>query len=436
MKTTKIAASVLATAMIMSMTGCSMLGGGKAKQEVIDAADSFASNICALKASKVTAAMADLDDDKAAEIEFAFEAINSDDILSVIAGTLAYEIDEDSVEVDSKKGEASVDVVFTYVDANSVYEDVIADGGDEAAFIDALEDCDDVVEVEVTYEFTLEDDEWLVNDSKLKTFEKIFVFCSDAEAYEFGADFMEAYEGYSWWGADSDDTYADASYIDFWATYDYSMIDDEVEFYFTVEHDGVLVYTSDVTYSCDCYFYASDYTGEDVLPEGSYTVTLYLADGTLVDSGSTYVYVSDDAQTPVVAGDVDTETYWADPNSDWSDTISLWGWYDSNNGTFDFDGFYSNGDYVEYDLGTDDTSASALYYAFYLLPDGTAASADYSNPVADGTINFTGYNDGNFYECGMGYATSGTYLVIVAESEDAWDEGYGDWLCYSMCSVS
>ncbi len=436
MKTTKIAASVLATAMIMSMTGCSMLGGGKAKQEVLDAADSFASNICSLKASKVTAAMADLDDAKAEEIEFAFDAISSDAILSAIAGTLAYEIDEDSVEVDSKKGEASVDVVFTYVDANSVYEDVVADGGDEDDFIDALADCDDTVEVEITYEFTLDDDEWLVDDAKLKTFQSLFAFCEEAEAYEFGADFMEAYEGHSWWMADSDNTYSDAYYIDFWGEYDSSLLTESPELYFTVEHDGTLVYTSDISSSADCYFYASDY-GYDVLPEGTYTVTLYLADGTVVDSDSTYCYVSDvptSGGDVVVTGDVDTETYWDDPASAWADTISMWGWYDYNASGFG-EGYYAAGDMVEFDLITDDDNAGPLYYAFYALPDGTPGSADYDNPDADGVVDFYPYSFGNDYEFELGYADAGVYLVVVAESEAAWANGTGDWLCYSMCSV-
>jgi len=438
MNTRKFAASAVALSMIVSMTGCSLLGGGKAKEEVISAADSFASNVCSLKASKITGAVADMDEDFADGIAIILDAVSSDDVLSAIAGTLTYEIDEDSVEVDSKKGEASVDVVFTYVDADSVYADVTEDGGDVDAFIDALSDSDEVVEVETTIEFVLENDEWLVDDSELECLEDVYAFF-DAE-YEFGSDFMEAYEGYSWWNADTEDTYADAYYIDFWATYDYSLITEEPEFYFEVEHDGTLIYTSDVSYSCDCYFYADDYSEavNGYLPEGSYTITLYLADGTLVDSGSCYVYVSDAAAgTGSGAGTttgIDTEIYWDDPDSEWANTISSWGWYDYNISNVG-DGFYAYSDIVEFDLLTDDDSAGSLYYVYYYLSDGTYDSIDYDSPVDAGTINYTAYTNGNFYEFSFDYSDPGVYLIVIAESEAAWDNGDGDLLCHSMCVI-
>ncbi|MCQ2515386.1 MAG: hypothetical protein MJ094_00810 [Saccharofermentans sp.] len=410
----KIAASAMAVTMIMSMTGCSLLGGGKAKREVLDAADSFASNVCSLKASKVTGAMADLDDDQIEEIEFGFSCINDDAIFSAIASTLAYEIDEDSVEVDSKKGEASVDVVFTYVDAESVYEDVIDDNGSEEDFIDALGDCDDVVEVEVTLEFTLDDDEWLVDDAKLKTFEKIFAFMG--YEFEFGADFMEVYNGHSWWMADSDDNYSNASYIDFWGTYNSYDLTEDPELYFTVEHDGVLVYTSDITSSADCYFYASDYTGDDYLPEGTYTITLYLADGTVVDSDSTYVSLTTSGSssgTPVVSGEM----------------VALW-----ESGINDYWYSYSDGTGYAMDSGVYDTTESTIeytcqvydedtfadfpvYYEVYYSATGNTEDAEL---VYSSTIYPTEYSNGYFYEFQYnGALEEGSYFFAGATDSSA-----------------
>jgi len=415
MNTRKFAASAVALSMIVSMTGCSLLGGGKAKEEVISAADSFASNVCNLKASKVTGAVADIDDDTVEGIEFAFSYISSDDVLSAIAGTLAYEIDEDSVEVDSKKGEASVDVVFTYVDADSVYDDVINDGGDEDAFIDALGDCDDVVEVETTIEFVLEDDEWLVDDSELDCLEDVFAFC-EAE-YEFGTDFMEVYNGYSWYAADSDDTYTNAYYINFWATYDSSNITEYPEFYFTVEHDGSLVYTSETSYSCDCYFYASDYTGDDYLPEGSYTITLYLADGTMVDSGSTYVYLEDAGNEPgaPVAASGEYADLWADGINEYWYSYSDGSGYAMDSGIYD-----TSETTIEFTCEVLDEATFAdfpVYYEVYYSATGNTGDAEL---VYSSTIYPTEYSNGYFYEFQYnGTLEEGSYFFAGAENANA-----------------
>ncbi len=418
----KIAASAIAATMIMSMTGCSMLGGGKAKQEVIDAADSFASNICSLKASKVASAMADLDDDKVEEIEFSFEAISNDEILSAIAGTLAYEIDEDSVEVDAKKGEASVDVVFTYVDADAVYEDVIDDNGSEEDFIDALGDSDEVVEVEVTFEFTLDDDEWLVDDAKLKTLQSIFAFC-DAE-YSFtpslSADLVS--DSSRWYYTDSDNYYEATSSIE----YDIIPVDEaqEIEwnFYYEIYYNNSLVYTSDECvdqgYWIEAYFGIS-YDGAETddngnLAPGNYRCVMYTLDGDVLADATCEV-----AAATVSGGSTGGSI--SNIATAWENGINAY-WYTYANGSDSMaEGIYDVSETtIEYTCQVIDEATFAdfpMYYEVYYSATGSTDDAEF---IYSNTIYPTAYSNGYFYEFQYnGTLEEGSYFFAGAEDANA-----------------
>ena len=126
-RTKKTVSMILASSMLMSLCACQ----DKSMDEVLDLAEDVAKYTCDLDYKKLSKLTEDGDED----LEEIFEGIGDDGFREVIASTLEYEIDEDSLEKDGKKG-YTVDVTFTYVD----YEEVLED--DEIISVDDFEDAE------------------------------------------------------------------------------------------------------------------------------------------------------------------------------------------------------------------------------------------------------------------------------------------------------
>lgn len=187
---TKIFSLTVAAAITASCASCSLIpGAGGAKDEdIIDAADAFASALVKCDAGKIVKLTnEEKDSDAAEDLEALFGNEDYTDeqvkIAEAVAGTIEYEIDEDSVKID--KDEASVDVTFTMADYESVLEGEFADVDEAVA---AISDCDDTAEVEVTFEFALEDDEWLISNLGDKAYGKLYSF------YGIEVDLMPDFE--------------------------------------------------------------------------------------------------------------------------------------------------------------------------------------------------------------------------------------------------
>ncbi|MCR4688546.1 MAG: hypothetical protein K5745_03235, partial [Saccharofermentans sp.] len=155
---TKTLCVAISASMVFSVAGC--LGGGKAKAEVIDAADAFGSAVKKGIPSKIIKLTTE---DKDSDFATALEMILSDDLYTedqiafndAVEGTIEYTVDEDSVEVDGESAEC--DIIFTMVD----YEKVIEDGEfeDIDGLVAAIEDSDETIEITYTAEFELDDEE-------------------------------------------------------------------------------------------------------------------------------------------------------------------------------------------------------------------------------------------------------------------------------------
>lgn len=141
-RTKKTVSMILASSMLMSLCACQ----DKSMDEVLYLAEDVAKYTCDLDYKKLSKLTEDGDED----LEEIFEGIGDDGFREVIASTLEYEIDEDSLEKDGKKG-YTVDVTFTYVDYEEVLEDDEILSVDD--FEDAVDDCDEVVEETITLEF-------------------------------------------------------------------------------------------------------------------------------------------------------------------------------------------------------------------------------------------------------------------------------------------
>ena len=176
---TKIFSLTVAAAIAASCASCGMIpgmGSSAKTEDIVDAADAFAKVLVSCDAGKIVKLTNEEKGSDAAEdleVLFGNEEYTEDQIkiADAVAGTIGYEIDEKSVKID--KEEASVDVTFTMADYETVLEGEFSDA-DEAA--SAISDCDDTTEVEVTFEFELEDDEWLISNLGDKAYGKLYGF--------------------------------------------------------------------------------------------------------------------------------------------------------------------------------------------------------------------------------------------------------------------
>ena len=146
MKKFRRALSVLVAISVMTSLCSCDLGGGKDADEVSDLAEDVCKYTTDLDYKKLSKMTEDGDD----KLEEIFEGIEGDSFREIVASTLEYEIDEDSLEKEGKTG-YSIDVTFTYVDYEKVLdvEEIVTSD----MFEDMVKDSDDVIEESLTLEF-------------------------------------------------------------------------------------------------------------------------------------------------------------------------------------------------------------------------------------------------------------------------------------------
>lgn len=301
----KFVSAAVAGSMLLSLAGCV----DKANEQVLDAADSFASAVKSMNAKKIKgAATEDLDDEDAEAIDFicTFADWDTEDnvsLISIVKDSLDYEIDEESVEASTKKGEGSVDVTFTMLDWESVLADEDAMTSLDAA-VDALEDAD-TVEVEVTVEFELEDDEWVVTNAYDVIFD-VYQFADQIDV-EFvpplEVDYLMWYytDNGSFRVGEDEPIYTNCNQIDLdvcFAGYDadYSNV------YYVVNYNGTDVYTSQ-PYNRMGYYdvdHGATLNENGHLDAGTYTITFYNGDEEIASESCT---VLEEIEEPVVTND-------------------------------------------------------------------------------------------------------------------------------------
>ena len=230
----KAGAAALAGAMMLSCASCMLFGPNK--KEIVEAADTFASTLLKQDAGKIVKLTNEKKNSDAAEaLELLFDESwyteEQNKFIDAVADTITYEVDEESVEVD--KEEASVDVTFTMVDYEKALKD---DYSDIDEVLDLLEDCEDTKEVEVTFEFEKDDDEWLLSNLKDKKFGKIFDFYT----YELSLkpDLLSI--------IDSTEIYGGSYYVDLYVYFSEDVSEYDGSMTFDVYCDGMQI-ASDVS---------------------------------------------------------------------------------------------------------------------------------------------------------------------------------------------
>ena len=250
----KMVAVAMASSMVLSLASCS---SSKANDEVIDAADSFASAVCKQDTKKILKATNMKEKDFPEELFVYDSYVEGAEIKLAILEELSYEIDEESVEASSKDGDASIDVIFSLPDYDKVFDETEASSEDE--LIKELGKADKK-EIKVTVEFELDDEDWVVSNGK-KVLDKVFADVHDASVPSFvNLDDIE----YEWYFEDEEDGheawYSGTSYIEVDIyNVDYSIVS------YRVERDGKVLYQSDKGYTYGAY---SDYEGAELTPSG------------------------------------------------------------------------------------------------------------------------------------------------------------------------
>ena len=288
----------VASAMILSMSGCSLFD--KSKDEVLETVDGFAKNLASCNVSKIAKGsiedFEDVQEDWEEKLTFSSGDYYDSDAATAaqaIADTISYEVDEESVEASKKTGEGSVDVVFTIAD----YEPVVDDDDIVKVedFVDAIEDAD-TQEITITIEFEKDEDEWLCSNYE-EIFDELYAFTE--EDYEFRIPIADMVTGVNWFGCDwnyGDSYYTNTTYIDVDLAFDWSTDIDYSGIYYTVEYQGQELYRETGDYMG--YFYSStpgaptDETGY-YLAAGEYTITFYDADDSIIWSGVATVYLEE-----------------------------------------------------------------------------------------------------------------------------------------------
>ena len=288
---TKIFSLTVAAAITASCASCSMIpgmGSSAKTEDIVDAADSFASALVKCDAGKIIKLTnEEKDSDAAEDLEVLFGNEDYTDeqiaIADAVADTIEYEIDEDSVKID--KDEASVDVTFTMADYEAVLEGDFSDVDEAVA---AISDCDDTAEVEVTFEFALEDDEWLISNLGDKAYGKLYGF------YGLDVSFMPDLAAL----IDHTDIYADYNYVYLSIVFTENVSDYIDDMTFDVFLDGELLYGEQTPYGDGDYIWC-DITVDGPLESGTYTVTCYYGDTVIA---SDYIDVDNSGST-VISGD-------------------------------------------------------------------------------------------------------------------------------------
>ena len=301
---TRSVAAALAAVFAVSCASCSLLPGGFKKDDIIDAAEDFADTLIKCDADKIIKLTEDKKtskDTKDLEELLDTSDLSKEDLLFIdaVADTLGYEIDEDSVDGD--KESASIDVTFNMVDYEDALEGNTYNNSDEV--IKALDSCDKVREVQVTFEFVNDDGEWLISNIGDKSYKKIFDF------YGFKPEIMPDLASLVMYT----DIATGSGYVDLMVVFE-----ENVEEYLdlmtcTVTCDNQTILTGEEVTGSGEYVYCGYYV-DGMIPAGYYTVYLKCGDNTVAFDSVT---VADESEIEPYGGgyefgQLEGDTYIAD----------------------------------------------------------------------------------------------------------------------------
>lgn len=425
----RTASAIMAAALLLSLTGCLDLGG--AKKAVLASAEAFAETVTGAKAddiikcssldkkSKEATVLTDLlttdgksDDDKA--------------FYQAVERTIEYEIDEESYT--NKKGTASVDIVFTIADYESVLDTEYTKIDDLTAAVKKA----DTKEFKFTAEFVKNDDkEWVV-DNINKKFVKLFEYRNQKIELALTAEMIKGFidrNMSSFWLAD-DAKYKDTLFIEYNYYFSSDVLaykDRGVKVFFKLLKDGKEVFTGEeetfgisTNVKCKVSNENLGLKNSDYLEAGNYEIDLFMKDlngEQLVDKIS--VSVEKSAPKPnnkTFPGEGDYFTF---RNSEFKNNILACGWLNTDNTLKNAKTYSKDVKKMCFSYKVDPSCTTELDYAYYYSEKGDKASleAAMKTAVYHASVKPKQFPEGYFYDFlyTMDQAKTGVYIIAVFE---------------------
>ncbi|SEV84575.1 hypothetical protein SAMN05216413_0229 [Ruminococcaceae bacterium KH2T8] len=463
MKLRKTVAAVVASTMIFSVTGCDILDSLKKEEkdepvdyseDIIDTADEFCKQLAKLDLNKARKVCSDSISDDLTEIEplLQFEegevySAEAAQLAEYVAGTIAYTVDEDSVEYSKKHPEGSVDVVFTVADPTTIS----AESGEYEDIDSMLADMENAETKEITINIEVEQDDeedWKVTKIGSLT-DELFSF-TDIRALEFTPS--TAYVPvYSFWDGCSEEygegTYVNTAYLGLCVIFDPEVPIDTSIMTYSLLVDGEPVFSNQIViYDEEA---MADSNGVlvfisvldrgvplspngDYIDEGTYTVAVY-ADGEEVFSEDVTVYLEDEPDYVDMDENVGDIEYTPDRDPEFYAEIDQdrTGWY--------LDGQMIDGEYPE-DAGTVEfrlyISEDHGPLGFFLLQSDVAQIEspliEHMSQIDTGDITLVTEEDGSmYYQYSVDRSTipSGYYILVIANG--AYDDPNADYAVFA-----
>lgn len=305
----KTVAAILCCSVLAGMCACASSNNDR---KVLNAAESLGIAVTKRDVSAVNGLSSEEAEGLGDVMTFA-DAASDNDLRAKekIASTLTYTVDQESLTGKSSYKSGTVDIMFSFVDYGYVCSD-----SDNLRGIDtferAVDECGDMIEVRLTFDYVLEDDK--VTFSGLEQISDVFPYAD--ETFDFTVNYPAFVDGIYFAGDVYDqDT---NTYTDTYGIHSYMEIAEQGQaldwsYYYTIDLNGENVYTSSVFTADDSEYLDAVYTSAARLEEGVYTVSFYSADDQFLGSANVEVVVTITPGTPTDMVDPAAASFYDSP---------------------------------------------------------------------------------------------------------------------------
>ncbi len=425
----KTASVIMTGALLLSLTSCLDFGGGK--KAVLEAAQTFGENVASANADAIIKGSSL--DKKSKEATVLNELLTKDgksdddiEFYKAVEKTIEFEIDEESYTY--KKGTASVDMVFTIADYESVLKTEYTKIEDLTAAVKKA----DTKEIKFNAEFVKNDDkEWVV-DNINKKFVKIYDYRNETIELALTSDMVKGFidrNMSSFWLAD-DGKYKDTLFIEYNYYFSSEVLDYKdrgVKIFFKLLKDGNEVFTGEeetfgVSTNVKCKV-SNENLGlknNEYLEAGSYEIDLYMKDlngEQLIDKISVSVEKSaPKPETKTLQGEGDYFTF---RNSEFKKYVLACGWLNTDNTLKNAKTYSKDVKKMCFSFKVDPSCTAELDYAYYYSEKSDKASleAAMKTAVFHASVKPQKFTEGYFYDFlyQMDQAKTGVYVIAVFE---------------------
>ena len=442
----KITSIVLAISVLAGFTGCN--GGNKA---LVAAAESLAENMSLADYDQlISSSNLDEDSDEAEALAALLDTdaapADTQDFIEAVEETIEYTVDADSCTI--KKDKATVDIIFTMADYNSVLKDDYTDIG---ALVKAIKKAD-TKDVKFTAEFVKDGKEWVANNVGSKKFMSFYNYRDAEIKIAMSADMIAGFidESKSGFALTYNNQYYNTPFIQYDYYFDSSVhdyADRNIILHTELDKDGTTItrgdeFTFGSTTLVTFKLIATDfYSGaREVFEGGKYTIKLLTEDNELVASASVVIQESVVSTTPAPGGgnsdlfEGEGIYFYFLDNTFRSEVLDL-EWFDYDDKMTNEITYTSDVNTLAFSIEVDSTCTRQVDYLYaYCNSDDESAILDaLQNPDYSNTITPTRYDNGYFYDLDYevnGQAKTGYYVLLVS------DAATGAFLLYAVCVVS